>query len=61
MKNFLAQLQPELHAADYATARLWPADGWLGAPQQDPMELFRMEQRVWQQMVASGGFEAAQR
>ena len=61
MKNFLAQLQPELHAADYATARLWPADGWLGAPQQDPMELFRMEQRVWQQMVRSGGFEAAQR
>lgn len=60
MKNFLAQLQPQLHAPDYAAAKLWPADGWLDAPQQDPMELFRMEHRVWQQMVASGGFEAAQ-
>ena len=56
MRNFLAQLQPQLHAADYAEARLWPLDHWASRPLTDPRELFEVEARVWLEMRASGRF-----
>jgi predicted amidohydrolase len=57
MRNFLAQLQPELHAPDYAQAQLWPLGHWAERPLTNPMELFEVEAGVWRRMRESGRFE----
>lgn len=57
MRNLLAQLQPALHAPDYAQAQLWPLDHWAARPLTEPRELFAVEADVWRQMRASGRFE----
>jgi predicted amidohydrolase len=55
MKNFIAQLQPHLHADDYLEARLWPKG--LAAASDVPLDMFAIERDVWRSMVASGRFE----
>lgn len=57
MRNLLAQLQPQLHAGDYARAQLWPLDHWAQRPLTNPSELFEVEAETWRGMRASGHFE----
>jgi predicted amidohydrolase len=57
MRNLLAQLQPALHAPDYADAQLWPLAHWAERPLSEPRELFDVEAATWRRMRESGRFE----
>jgi predicted amidohydrolase len=54
--NLLAQLQPALHAPDYAGADLWPLEFWRERPLQHERELLELERAVWRKMTAGGRF-----
>jgi predicted amidohydrolase len=56
MRNLLAQLQPQLHAPDYAAAELWPPNHWAGQPLQHPREMFAVEADVWRRLCESDRF-----
>ncbi len=56
MRNLLAQLQPQLHAPDYASAELWPLGHWAQQPLQQPREMFAVEADVWRRLCESGRF-----
>ncbi len=53
--NFLAQLQPGLHAVDYAAAKLCPLND-LAQPHADESAAVEHIARSWRGMVASGVF-----
>lgn len=53
--NFLAQLQPRLHAQDYDVLRLCPVNG-LARPHADEAEAEAFIAATWRRMVASGVF-----
>jgi deaminated glutathione amidase len=57
IRNFIAQLQSQLHAPDYANAELWPLSHWEDRPLQHPRELVELEAEIWRRLVASGSFE----
>ncbi len=57
IRNYLAQLQSQLHAPDYAEARLWPLSHWEDRPLQHPRELVELEAEVWRRLTAAGRFE----
>lgn len=46
MANWLAQLQPQLHAPDYLAANLWPLDAWLKNPMVDGRDQLAMEGEI---------------
>lgn len=46
MANWLAQLQAQLHAPDYAAADLWPLGHWERAPMGDGHEQLDVESKV---------------
>lgn len=57
VRNWLVHLQPQLHAPDYAAARLWPLSRWNDRPMQSARELLEVEAEVWRAMRESGNFE----
>lgn len=54
--NFLAQLQPQIHAEDYASAIGSPKNGFLDRPVQDETGNIDFVKANWARMVASGVF-----
>ncbi len=52
--NYVAQLQPHLHASAYADADLFPANGWLEEPIEKDEENDRTERCVIDRMIANG-------
>lgn len=52
--NFLAQLQPQLHAPTYAAAKLCPLNN-APQPHKDEAEAVARIQGVWSDIVARGG------
>jgi len=54
IRNWLAHLQPQLHAPDYAAAKLWPLSRWDERPMQSAKELLEVEAEVWRTMRDSG-------
>lgn len=46
MANWLAQLQPQLHAPDYIDADLWSCGRWEHAPMQDGREQLEVEAEI---------------
>jgi hypothetical protein len=52
--NPLAQLQPALHLPVYATADIFPSNGWAERPIQDELENVAMERRVLERMLEHG-------
>lgn len=56
IRNWLVHLQPQLHAPDYADARLWPLGRFEGGPMQSAKELLEVEAEVWRSMRDSGKF-----
>ena len=46
MVNWLAQLQPQLHAADYLAANLWPLDNRIKQPMADGREQVELESEI---------------
>jgi predicted amidohydrolase len=57
MANWLAQLQPFLHAPDYAAARLWPPGHWEHRPMQDGAEQLDLEAQVARRLADGGAFD----
>ena len=57
IRNFIAQLQAQLHAPDYADAELWPLSHWEDRPLRHPRELVELEAEVWRRLTAGGSFE----
>jgi predicted amidohydrolase len=54
--NFLAQLQPQIHAEDYAAALGSPKNGFAQTPVKDEAENIAFIKANWERMVASGVF-----
>lgn len=54
--NFLAQLQPQLHAEDYAAALGCPKNGFAERGAKDQADNEAFIRANWQRMVASGVF-----
>ncbi|MBL8629844.1 MAG: hypothetical protein JNM81_09465, partial [Rhodospirillaceae bacterium] len=59
--NFLAQLQPQIHAEDYAAALGSPKNGFANRPTRDEADNYDFICANWDRMVESGifnGFES---
>jgi predicted amidohydrolase len=56
LRNWLVQLQTELHVPEYAAAKLWPLSQWEDRPIADARESFEVEARVWAGLCDSGRF-----
>lgn len=56
LRNWLVQLQAELHAPEYAAAQLWPLSRWEDRPLEDVRENFTVEAEVWNRLCATGRF-----
>ena len=55
--NYLAHLQPQLHAQDYATAKLSPVNTYRDQALQTDGEFAAFLDRTWRDMVATGVFK----
>ncbi len=58
VRNWLAQLQPQLHAPDYAQAQLWPLSHWERRPLADAREQLELEARIVQRLAGSPALDA---
>jgi predicted amidohydrolase len=54
--NYLTHLQPELHAPDYAAAKLSPTNAFTARPLPDDQAFVAFLNQTWQDMVKSGVF-----
>lgn len=54
--NYLAQLQPALHAAEYAAAQLCPVNGFEGHSPADEQDMLDFIAKHWGDAVGSGRF-----
>ena len=53
-RNYVAQLQPELHTPIYAADPLFGSNGWAGAPLADDAENAAAERAALQRLLARG-------
>lgn len=54
--NYLAHLQPALHAPSYAAARLAPLNGLADHPPRDEAEVVEVAAKAWRENVGRGIF-----
>jgi predicted amidohydrolase len=59
VRNWLAQLQPQLHAPDYAAASLWPLSHWERQPLADPREQLELESRIAGRLAGSSALPSS--
>ncbi|MFO1457087.1 MAG: nitrilase-related carbon-nitrogen hydrolase [Steroidobacteraceae bacterium] len=52
VRNWLAQLQSQLHAPDYAAAQLWPLSHWEQKPLVDAREQLELEAQIVRTLAA---------
>jgi predicted amidohydrolase len=53
VRNWLAQLQSQLHAPDYAAASLWPLSHWEQRPLADAREQLELESQIVRRLADS--------
>jgi len=53
VRNWLAQLQSQLHAPDYAAARLWPLSHWEHRPLADGREQVELESQIVRRLTTA--------